>query len=285
MPALSSRRLLGVLALACLASAPFSSTTASPVPSLSDQPILVIGASYADGRLPFDDSLQAPFGGMAVNFGSYLGEGDALVRQGLMVVNEAQAGATTFDREMCMANGCMPVGWQGYSTQLTKALARVTIRNPANPNQVVGYNARYVYFSLANDCLHSGAAGIAQTQSAPCSQQQIDAFVDRVIDVAEDAMDLGLVPVVSRYPDYDDLDLAAQASATGLAWYVSESQWNAIANTYEDRIEDELPGAIMVNAWHNMEVIDGLHPTPKSANKAAKRIREALEDYEEDCHH
>lgn len=280
MLALRSRRLLGVLALSCLASAP-SSSTAAPLPSTSDQPILVIGASYADGRLPFDDSLQAPFGGLAVGFGSYLGEGDALVRQGMFVVNEAQAGATSFDRAFCLADFCVNVGWQGYSKQLTKALARVSIRNPANPTEVLGYNASYVYISLANDCLHSGAAGVPQLQSAPCSQAEIDAFVDRVIDVAEDAMDLGLVPVFSRYPDYDDIDLAVQAAGTGLVWYADEAQWDTIATTYETRIADELPGAILVDAWHNMEVLpDGLHPTPKSANKAAKRIRDAIADYE-----
>lgn len=281
MPAHLPRRLLGVLALSCLASAPAAST-ASPVPSLSDQPILVIGASFADGRLPIGDSLQGPFGGLAVGFGSYLGEGDALVRQGMFVVNEAQAGATTFDRSMCLDQFCLDVGWQGYSKQLTKALARVTIRNPADPSQVLGVNASYAYFSLANDCLHSGAAGVPQLQSAPCSQAEIDAFVDRVIDVAEDAMDAGLVPVFSRYPDYGDIDLSVQAAATGLTWYASEIQWNAIATTYESRIEDELPGAILVDAWHNMDTLpDGLHPTPKSANKAAKRIREAIAEHEE----
>jgi hypothetical protein len=281
MPALPSRRTLGVLALSCLSFSPAIPSFASPVPSITDQPILVIGASYADGRPPFDDSLQAPMGGMAVNFGSYLSEGDALVRQGVMVVNEAQAGATTFDRDFCLANFCLDMGWQGYSTQLSKALARVAIRNPANPNELLGYNARYVYFSLANDCIHSGAAGVAQAQSAPCSQQEVDEMVDRIVDVAEDAMDAGLVPVFSRYPAYDDINLAIIASVSGLTWYANESQWNAIADTFEDRIADELPGAIMVDAWHNMEVLpDGLHPTPRSANKAAKRIREAIEEYE-----
>jgi hypothetical protein len=279
MPALLPRRLLGVLALSCLASSP-STSSATPVPSTTDQPILVIGASYADGRLPFDDALQAPFGGLAVGFGSYLSEGDALVRQGRLVINEAQAGATTFDRDLCLTNACMPVGWQGYATQLAKALARVTIRNPADPTQVLGINASYVYISLANDCIHSGAAGIPQAESSPCNQAEVDAFVDRVIDVAEDAMDVGLVPVFSRYPHYDDIDLALQQATTGLSWVANEQQWHMLADTFKDRIEDELPGAILVNAWHNMNTIDGLHPTPQSANKAAKRIREAIEEHE-----
>jgi hypothetical protein len=281
MPALSSRRLLGVLALSCLASAP-SASTASPLPSISDQPILVIGASHADGRLPFDDAMNAPMGGMAVGFGSYLSEGDALIRQGLLVINEAQAGATTFDRAFCLADVCLDVGWQGYGKQLTKALARVTVRNPADPSQVLGYNAKYVYISLANDCLHSGTAGVPQAQSAPCGQPEIDAFVDRLVDVAEDAMDAGLVPIFPRYPAYEDMAFAGQAAASGFSWYINQAQWNAMAATYENRIADELPGAILVDVWHDIEVMpDGTHPSPKSAKKAAKRIHKAIEDYED----
>jgi hypothetical protein len=278
MPALLPRRLLGVLALSCLASSP-STSSATYVPSTADQPILVIGASYADGRLPFNDALQAPFGGLAVGLGSYIGEADALVRHGRFVINEAQAGATTFDRDLCLNEACMPVGWQGYATQLSKALARVTIRNPADPSQVLGYNASYVYISLANDCMHSGAAGVPQAESSPCNQAEVDAFVDRVIDVAEDAMDVGLVPVFSRYPDYDDIDLPSQL-ATGLLWVANEPQWTMLADTFEDRIADELPGAILVDAWRSMETLDGLHPTPKSATRAGKRIRDAIAEHE-----
>lgn len=280
MPALLPRRILGVLALSCLASSS-SPSIAAPLPSVSDQPILVIGASYADGRLPFDDSLQAPFGGLAVGFGSYVSEGDALIRNGSLVINEAQAGATTFARDMCLADACAPMGWQGYATQLAKALARVTIRNPADPTQVFGYNASYVYISLANDCIHSGAAGIPQNASSPCNQAEVDAFVDRMIDVGEDVMDVGLVPIFSRYPDYEDIDLSIQQAGTGLTWVANEEQWGMISTTFETRIADELPGAILVDTWRNMENIgDGLHPSPRSANKAAKRIREAIADYE-----
>lgn len=94
-------------------------------------------------------------------------------------------------------------------------------------------------------------------------------------------MDVGLVPIFSRYPDYSDIDLSIQQAATGLTWVASEGQWNTLSTTFETRIADELPGAILVDAWHNMENIgDGLHPTPKSANKAAKRIRQAIADYE-----
>ncbi|GAM09592.1 hypothetical protein OR1_01872 [Geobacter sp. OR-1] len=58
-------------------------------------PLLVIGASYENGKTPINDSLAAPFGGVAVNLGSYLSLGDALVRtESLngMVINEAHGG-------------------------------------------------------------------------------------------------------------------------------------------------------------------------------------------------
>lgn len=282
MPAHFARRSLGVMALLCLVSSP-TTTTASPVPSVDDQPILVIGASYADGRLPFNDSMQAPFGGAAVNFGGYLSLGDALVRVGKLVVNEAQAGATTFDRSMCLADVCLDVGWQGYSAQLHKAMSRVAIPNPAEPTQIMGYNAQYVYISMPNDCLHSGAAGVPMSQSAPCDEEQVDAFVDRMLAVGEDVIDMGLVPIYSRYPDSDDIDLSIQGAMTGLTWWVNDHQWNTIATTFESRVEDELPGAILVDAWRNMQTIDGLHPTPKSAQRAARRIRDAISEYEQGC--
>ena len=74
-----------------------TSAQAAPLPAPTDSPILVIGASFAEGKLPLDDMMQGPFGGSSVGFGSYMDLGDALSRQGRFVVNEAQAGATATD--------------------------------------------------------------------------------------------------------------------------------------------------------------------------------------------
>lgn len=275
------------LSLACLPLLALSITSGpatAAVPQVTDQPILVIGASFADGRLPFDDDLQAPFGGAAVGFGSYLSLGDALIKKGSFVINEGQAGATSFARDFCLPNFCVPdVGWQGYDTQLQKAVARVALVNPADPTQVLGYNAQYVYISVGNDCLHSGAAGVPQLDSAPCTQAEIDAYVDRVIAVAQTAEGLGLVPILSEYPDYEDLDLAQQVAATGLVWAADQTQYEAIATTWAERIDEELPGAILVDAWAGMSTIDGLHPTPISAIKAALRVRSAIAVHEVGC--
>ena len=272
---------LACLPLLALTTASAPSPASAAVPQVTDQPILVIGASFADGRLPFDDELQAPFGGAAVGFGSYLSLGDALVKRGSFVINEGQAGATSFARDFCLAELCVPdVGWQGYDTQLQKAVARVALVNPADPAQVLGYNAQYVFISLGNDCLHSGAAGVPQLDATPCTQDEVDEYLDRVVSVAQVAEGLGLVPVFSEYPDYEDLDLAVQAAATGLLWVADEAQYGAIATTWAERIATDLPGAILVDAWKNMDTIDGLHPTPTSALKAAKRVRKAIAEHE-----
>jgi len=284
MSARSTSRAVGSIALLCLLAAPSSPTTAAPLPQIDDRPILVIGASYVDGRLPFNNGLQAPFGGSSVGFGSFLSVGDALVRAGSFVINEGQAGATTFDRNLCLVDTCVPVGWQGYQTQLQKAAARVAIPNPVDPTQALGYNAQYVYIGMPNDCLHSGAVELPGQVSSPCTLAEVDAIADRLIDVGENAMDLGLVPIFTEYPDYDDIDLSIQAAATGLTWYVDETQWEQIASTVHSRIADELPGAIIVDAWRNIEVgPDGLHPVPKSAQKAARRIKKGIEEYEAGC--
>ncbi len=258
-----------------------SSAEAAPLPEPTDSPILVIGASYAEGKLPLNDMMQGPFGGSSVGFGSYMDLGDALSRQGRFVVNEAQAGATATDRPMCLDAFCLPVGWLGYSAQLTKALARVAIPDPADPTQILGHNAQYVYFGIVNDCMHSGAAGIPQLDSAPCDEAQVEAFVHAVIDAAAEATAVGMIPVFPEYPDYGDIDLSIQAAATGLTWYANKDQWDLIAHTWHELISQEVPDAIFVDAWANMDTLpDGLHPTPRSAKRAAKRVIKAIELYE-----
>jgi hypothetical protein len=102
------------------------------------------------------------------------GPGPATIESG-HVVNEAQAGACTFARLACGPAQCGPAGWDSYETQLTRAIMRVT-----NPFTVpVKVNARYVVVTMANDCLHSDAAGIPQLQTVPCSYQQLDEVASR----------------------------------------------------------------------------------------------------------
>jgi len=89
------------LALTALTLPAAMATPATPRPS--SLPLLLVGASYAEGKTPFNNGI-APLGGVAVGLGSYLSVGQALTRTPLLpgfVINEGQAGATTFARPYC----------------------------------------------------------------------------------------------------------------------------------------------------------------------------------------
>lgn len=240
-----------------------------------NKPLLLIGASYADGRLPFNDALVAPVFGISVGLGSYLSLGDALIRDSRLpgyVINEAQAGATTFDRLGCNPGpGCSAGQWQGYSKQLAKAKARVTV--PGTPVIL----AKYVLITLANDCLHSDAFGVPQNQTAPCTQADMNAYMDRLLAVGRQALNAGLTPIFDIYPAYGDLNLPLMAQVFGLNWVVSEGSYNALRDLQRMRIAAELPGAVMLDMWANFEHMgDGIHPNDKTSRKAAAMIAQYI---------
>ncbi len=243
---------------------------------------LVIGASFENAVTPFNDKLEAPLGGISVNAGSYLSLGNALARTPLLdgfIINEAQAGATTFDRLNCDPGqkACGPAGWQGFDKQFVKALARVTVRNPADPAQVLFYNADYILVGMANDCLHSAAFGIPQDQSTKCGTTELNAFADRLIAPGKAALSMGITPIYYRMPAYNEINLPLMASLYGFSWILNEQEYTEMRDLVWTRLQNELPGALFVDAWENYTNIgDGLHPSPKTVEQAAHRIAQAI---------
>ncbi len=236
-----------------------------------NKPLLVIGASYADGRTPFNDALIAPLGGVSVGLGSYVSLGNALIRNPRLpgyVINEAQAGATTFDRLGCNPGpSCTFGSWLGYDKQLTKAVARVTV--PGTTTIL----AKYVVITIGNDCLHSDAFGIPQNQALRCTYSDMRAYVDRLIAVGRRATNMGLTPIYDIYPEYSSLDLPFAAQAFGLTWIIDSSSYNMLRDLHRTRIQAMLPNAVMLNMWADFENIgDGLHPNDKTTKKAAEVI-------------
>jgi hypothetical protein len=236
----------------------------------SQLPLLIVGASYAEGKTPFNNGI-APLGGVSVGLGSYLSLGQALTKSPLLpgyVINEAQAGATTFARSACApgASTCGPAGWESYATQLQKALARVGV-----PPNFTTYNARYVLIITPNDCLHADAFGIPQSTSQPCSSAQLNQVADRLIAVGNQARAAGLTPIFDMMPRYKQLDL------NGLAWVISEADYNTLRNLTSTRIRAEVPGSLVLDIWKDFANIgDGLHPTPETTRKAAHVIAKEL---------
>ncbi len=243
--------------------------------------ILIIGASFSDGRSPINDNMLSPSGSGAVNFGSYLGLGAALIRTRSLpgfVINEAQAGATTFDRLNCNPGpNCSPIGWQGYDKQFDKALARVTVRNPFNPTEVLCYNAKYVVLTIANDCLHSGAFIIPQNETQPCTLEELNAYVDRLIAIGQRALILGITPIYDKYPAYSEINLPLTQQVYRMNWVLDEDEYNELRNLHSTRIADELSDALIVDMWRKFTPIsDGLHPNSKTSMRAARRIVRAI---------
>lgn len=249
--------------------------TAQQLPS--QYPLLVIGASYAEARTPFSNGV-APLGGIAVGLGSYLSLGNALVRDNKLpghVINEAQAGATTFERPFCApgAATCGPAGWDSYQTQLERAIARVAI-----PPALTALNAKYVLIGKPNDCLHADAFGVPQSESQPCTTAEIHASIDRLIAVGQYAIARGLTPIYDVAPRYRALDLPLFKTMFGLAWVVSEGDYNLYRTLHRDRIRAELPGALMLDMWKDfVHGGDGIHPTDDSTRAAARVIAKTLQ--------
>lgn len=262
------------LALTALATQPVMADASADRPSRL--PLLLIGASYAEGKTPFNNGL-APLGGISVGLGSYLSVGQALTRNPLLpgyVINEGQAGATTFARAYCApgASTCGPATWDSYSTQLQKALARVAV-----PPSFNTYNAKYVVIMPPNDCLHADAFGVPQSTTQPCTSAQINLVADRLIAVGNQARAAGLMPIYGSMPAYKQLDLPLFRSLYGLAWVIGEADYNAMRTVTSSRVRSEVPGAVVLDIWKDFTHIgDGIHPTPETARKAAHIVASEL---------
>jgi len=249
-----------------------------------DMPILVVGASYDNGNTPLSDDLQGPLGGGAVNFGSYLSIGAALVGTPLtrgFVINEARGGAGTFDRPSCTLDACASPIWISFANQFEKALLRVAIPNLDNPTEIAGYNARYVMIGIPNDCLHSNAAGVPQTQSQQCTTADINTTVDNIKAVGERALSLGITPVIYGYPKYEDLDLALSQTLFGFVWVIDAQRYNELRDTHRSRLQAELSDVVFVeNALIPFNLIsDGLHPDSRTAERAARKIARKIRQH------
>jgi hypothetical protein len=242
----------------------------------SQRPLLVIGASYSEGKTPFNNGV-APLGGISVGFGSYLSLGQALTRSELLpgqVINEGQGGATTFARPYCApgASTCGPASWDSYATQLDKAVARVAL-----PPSFSSYNARYVVVTMSNDCLHADAFGVPQSQSQPCTPAQMNAAVDRMVALGQLALAKGVTPVFDVHPPYQRLNLPLFRSLFGLAWVIGESDYDTLRQLQRTRLQAELPQALVLDIWKDFTHIgDGLHPDAATTQRAARRIAQEL---------
>jgi hypothetical protein len=231
----------------------------------------MVGASLTNGNLPLDDTMVGVFGGMAINQGDYLDLGKALIKDPRLsgyVINEAEAGATTLARNDCVAflygDACGAAHWRSYDEQFERALRRVS--NPFIPGSI---NADYVFIGFSNDCFHSNAFGIPESQTTPCTADDINAYIDRLIAIGQKAIDLGITPIYDMYIDWNSINLASPL----FLWTIDQTSYELMASIHRSRIQQELPGAVLLDIWEDYEAgPDLVHPTDKTARKAAKKL-------------
>lgn len=249
-----------------------------------DAPIIFVGASFDNGDSPLTDEFVGPIAGLSVEAGKFLSVGAAVVRDPLSsgaILNEARGGSGTFTRLHCTHDECLPGNWPSYETQLEKGLMRSAVRNPLDFTDIQFYTARYVVFGIPNDCLHSDAAGVIQTESQPCETADFNATVDRLLAVGRRAIEAGLTPVFHTYPEFQYYDLSITTSLFNFVWMIDEASYDELREIHQTRIAAELPEAILVtNAWEGFEHIgDGLHPNPATTTRAARAILLAIKQY------
>ena len=250
---------------------------------LDDEPaLLVIGASDVSGKTPINDNMNAVLGGVAVGYGSFLALGDALIRTPELpgfVINEGQAGAGTFDRVGCNPE-CGPGWWTGLDKQFDRALARVTMRDPENPANILGYNADYILIGGANDCLHSDAFGVPMDETQPCTLDELNIVIDRQIALGQRALNLGITPIYNIHGACSEETAINAVESWGLLWWMDVATCNVYRDLHRTRIADELPDALLVDAWRGFTTTsDGLHADSRTSMRAAHRIARAIKQH------
>ncbi|AOT08513.1 SGNH/GDSL hydrolase family protein [Pseudoalteromonas luteoviolacea] len=246
-------------------------------PKSEEAPLLLIGASFANAKMPYFDNLQAPLNGIAINSGKYLSLGNALIREPLLsghLINEGQAGATTFDRLTCFPGPeCVGPGWEGYEKLFTKALSRVTSFSGE-------ISADYIVIIRGNDCNHPDAFGIPMSETSECTLEQMNAYIDTFVSVAKRAINAGITPIFSKAPDYDAIDWETLRSRFNWPWIISKENYELFSELRLNRLKAEVPDAIFLDIWKGFEPMDdGLHPNRKTMQRAAKRIAKAIKKH------
>ncbi|OCQ21291.1 hypothetical protein A7985_11745 [Pseudoalteromonas luteoviolacea] len=264
--------------LLLLLSAMWASTNSFAQDKSQEAPLLLIGASFANGSMPYFDNLEAPLGGIAINGGRYLSLGNALIRERRLsghLINEGQAGATTFDRLTCFPGPeCVGPGWEGYEKQLTKALSRVKTAQGS-------YTAKYVVIIRGNDCNHPDAFGIPMAETSECSVEQMHQYTDTFVNVAKRALAAGVTPIFSSPPRYENIEWETLRQRFNWPWIVSKDNYEQFAEIRLNRLKQEVPEALFLDIWRGFTPMDdGLHPDRITMQRAAKRIAKAIKKHQ-----
>ena len=234
---------------------------------ITQKPILMTGASLTKPHAQFREGANnaIPFG---TNSGSYVSLEGAMWRKGHIVVNMGIGGSTVENYDTAIFGYADTI--EGLNSQIERA--KVVVFNELTQE----YNADYAIVVWGNEHMHS------LVQGNPSSIADINAAIDIYVAMGNHLLSLGITPIFTKYPDFGVMDLSGFLNF-GATWVIDEPTWDTLQNLYETRLVAEVPGCIMVNAWKNYTNLgDGVHPDEKSMMRAARKITNAIEDFE-DC--
>jgi len=122
-----------------------------------------------------------------------------------------------------------------------------------------------------NDCLHSNNYDVPEVENSPCTVDDINSYIDNMIDLGQKALNVGITPIFIGYPHSSEVDLSL--SSGGFFWFIDNDTWDFMGELYKARITSELPEAAFLDVWDGFEHRgDGVHQTDKTSRKAAKVI-------------
>ncbi len=238
-----------------------------------DYVLIFIGGSFQQGKTPYNLYLNGPLYGAAVNGGRYVSLASEFDRMGYYIINEAQAGATTFERIGCGYDFCVEAYWDSYETQLDRAIPRVTSRDGT-------INAKFVVIGTSNDCLHPGAFNVPFIESKKCDYIDLIAWGNRLVAVAKRVQSYGLVPIVTEFPRWTTEQLKTFQEYNNMPWISTVEELDIRRKYLKTILHAELDEFIYVRPWGNFQsIIDGIHPTEETVTNAALTIENAMNEY------
>jgi len=112
---------------------------------------------------------------------------------------------------------------------------------------------------------------VPEVENSPCTVDDINSYIDNMIDLGQKALNVGITPIFIGYPHSSEVDLSL--SSGGFFWFIDNDTWDFMGELYKARITSELPEAAFLDVWDGFEHRgDGVHQTDKTSRKAAKVI-------------
>ncbi len=100
---------------------------------------------------------------------------------------------------------------------------------------------------------------------------------DRMVEVGQLVLGLGMTPIFAPYPDVSNIDLELFRQSSLLEWTISPTDYQMLNNIVMTTIASDLPEALIIDYWAEYAHLgDGIHPDLATVENAADTILEGI---------